>query len=363
VIPAFNEEVTIGGVVAEARLYAPVLVVDDGSTDRTADEARAAGAVVIAGRTRQGKGAALRVGLRAACATGATWVVTLDGDGQHEPAEIRRLVETARRMPEAVVIGGRLQSTGAMPRGRLNACRVASFFIGWTTGTAIRDTQSGFRCYPTRLFDEVEPRRGGFVLESELLVATARVGRPLVEVPIRASAPGRRSRFHPVLDGGAVGAYIAAGVIGHCLGEARAAAREVGRVFHADRLRARHEEMAEAGARYLDAAHLYGVAIGHVAVRRARDRVLGWWRAPRRQRATLALTGIAVTPLLLTAVVIQPLFGLVGVDLVTPIVDHFYSQERLAAMLASMTDASSRVDRTRARAAADRASGSLRPSC
>src|SRR3989442_812413 len=96
VIPAFDEVGTIAEVVAGARQYGPVLVVDDGSSDGTAVAARAAGAAVLHVPRRRGKGAALRAGVAAARARAAEHVITLDGDRQHDPQDIPRLLAAAR---------------------------------------------------------------------------------------------------------------------------------------------------------------------------------------------------------------------------------------------------------------------------
>jgi hypothetical protein len=335
VIPAFNEEPTIGPVVRAARRHAPVVVVDDGSTDGTAMAAGAAGAEVVPLPARRGKGAAVRAGVDMARRAGARWVLTIDGDGQHDPADIPRLAAVARRIPAAIVIGGRLASGLRPSVGRVNACRVAGFFIDWITGTSIRDTQSGFRCYPIDLFDQVGPRRGGFVLETELLVAGAWAGRPVFEVDIRVPAvPGRPSRFRPVADGCAVGAYLAARTLAHGLREAAAAAVEVARVFTRERFRARHATMAETCAPYAGAPHLYALAVGGVAAHLARARLVAWSRHPRLRGGVLALGAIGAAPALLAAALLQWVVGRLGVDVTTRLVDRFYSQERLWAACA-----------------------------
>ncbi len=213
VIPAFDEAPTLGAIVTEARRSGSVLVVDDGSTDGTSAVAGAAGADVIRLDRRHGKGEALRRGFREGLARGVDRVVTLDGDGQHDPTEIARLLKAAAEAPDALIIGGRLGEAGArlMPAGRLAALRVAGFFIDWLTGVFIADTQSGFRVYPAGLLRQVSPRHGGFVLETEMLIRAAAAGWRIVEVPIGTTrAPGRRSRFRAVRDGVEVGAYLAA---------------------------------------------------------------------------------------------------------------------------------------------------------
>src|SRR5712692_7152952 len=133
VIPAFNEARTIADVVTDARRHGPVLVVDDGSGDRTSAAARGADADVLELRRRSGKGAALRAGVEVARQRGVARVITLDADGQHDPGDIPLLFEAARGAPRAIVVGGRLRNAVGMPSGRRNACRVAGFFINWIT--------------------------------------------------------------------------------------------------------------------------------------------------------------------------------------------------------------------------------------
>src|SRR5688500_13418984 len=102
VVPVFNEAETVGGVVGGLARVCSVIVVDDGSTDGSGARAAAAGAAVVRTARRGGKGAALRAGFAAALRMRAAAVATLDGDGQHDPAELPRLLAAARRVPEAL---------------------------------------------------------------------------------------------------------------------------------------------------------------------------------------------------------------------------------------------------------------------
>src|SRR3989449_518160 len=202
VIPVFNEAETISEVVAAARAHAPVLVVDDGSEDGGAAAARAAGADLLRHPRRLGKGQAIRTGIAAARSRGASVVVTLDGDGQHDPQDLPAVLGTAQSAPRAIVIGSRLAEPDALAPDRLNAIRVAGFFVYWASGLKLEDTQSGYRAYPVALFDDVALRHGGFVLETEVLIAAAGRGWQVREVPVRAIPRARRrSRFRPLGDG------------------------------------------------------------------------------------------------------------------------------------------------------------------
>ena len=295
-IPAFNESATIARVVAGALRHAPVIVVDDGSTDDTAARAEAAGAEAIRHPRRLGKGQAIRTGLAAASLRGADSAVTLDGDGQHDPADIPRLLAAAEALPGALVIGGRLGESGQFVRGRLNAVRVAGFFVNWVTGLHVEDTQSGFRLYPLPLVPELPTRRGGFVFETEVLIAAARRGVTVCEVAVRTSPRrAQRSRFRPLVDGVLIGAYLTGRGIERWVMETR-------------------ETLAS--------VRVSGIA--------------EWWRHPRRRRVAAAARGTALSPLLLGLAIFQVLVGAVVArlaarpDFVTPVVARWFSQERLS---------------------------------
>jgi hypothetical protein len=334
VVPVFNEQATVGRVVAGARRWAPVLVIDDGSSDDSGRVAREAGAEVIRRPRRLGKGQALRTGLATARGRGASHVITMDGDGQHAPDDLPTLLAAAVEEPGAIIIGGRLagdRRPAALTPGRLNAIRVAGFFVNWAVGLPLRDTQSGFRVYPLAVLEGLRTRRGGFVFETEVLVAAATGGVPVREVAVMASPrTARRSRFRPIVDGTAIGAYLAACCLARWGQEMVAAAREMAAVFHADRRRVRHDAMWEAGA----ACHslpAWGAAVSIVAARRAGERLAAWWRHPRRRRATVAAGAMLTAPFLLGACLVSVLGGRRLVDVVTPLVLRLYSQDRLDA--------------------------------
>jgi len=336
VIPVFNEADALGAVVAGARRHGPVLVVDDGSSDDSAAVAARSGADVLRLERRRGKGEALRRGFCEAMARGAERALTLDGDGQHDPAEIPRLLETAARAREAIVIGDRLggrepSRATVMPRERLNAMQVAGFFIDWLIGAPVRDTQSGFRVYPVPLLAAVAPRRQGFVLETEILVRASSAGWPIVTTPVSARHfPGRRSRFRPGRDGVAVGAYLA----GQCLKrwgrETRIVTAALIRPFTPERVRVRHGELHQFAGAYRDNAGAFMTAVGAFALARTVDTWRRWWRDPRARRLRLAAAASAVTPALLLLVLARHPLRLLGLDPLTPLIRRVYSQERLA---------------------------------
>jgi len=345
VIPAFDEAATIAAVVERARGHGPVLVVDDGSTDDTAILARAAGAEVIRHPRRRGKGQALRSGMAAAVVRGATAVVTLDGDGQHDPDDIAVLRAAAERTPGALVVGGRLALSAGLPRGRWNAIRVAGFFTNWATGLSVEDTQSGFRLYPSGLVRDLPTGRGGFVFETEVLVEVARRGVAVREVAVTTlPRAARRSRFRPLVDGIRIGAYLAECGLARWLVETKDGLRAVAAVVGRERRVARHTGMLVEASPYRDAPGLWAAAIGAGAGQRALARITHWWRHPRRRRASATAWGMALLPLLLVVAVAQALFSRFAPDLVTPIVSRWFSQTRLTALEPSRTLAPRIVD-------------------
>ena len=204
VIPAFNETTTIRQVAAGALAQADrVIVVDDGSTDGTGAALAGLPLTLLTQPCNSGKAAALWRGMRCALEAGADAIVTLDGDGQHQPADIPRLLAAHR--PDRVVVGARLHERARIPTARYRANRFANFWIAWAAGCPVADSQSGFRVYPAALLRTLAPRThraAGFVFESEVLIAAGRRGLKIVAVPVAAIyQPGARaSHFRPVAD-------------------------------------------------------------------------------------------------------------------------------------------------------------------
>jgi glycosyltransferase involved in cell wall biosynthesis len=206
VIPAYEEAGTIGGIVRRAIPHVEeVYVVDDGSSDETSDRAAEEGATVIRMAENGGKAASLITGFRRAIADGAEGIVTLDGDGQHCPEDIPRLVDQWRLDRNLIVIAARTLNLEAFPSARLKANRFANFWISWAAGFPVTDSQSGFRLYPAPLLAPLSPtlsRRKGFVFESEILIDAGRRGSRVRTVPIEAiyAEGARPSHFRPVYD-------------------------------------------------------------------------------------------------------------------------------------------------------------------
>jgi glycosyltransferase involved in cell wall biosynthesis len=200
-IPGYTEGPRIGPVVEAARRHLPVIVVDDGSSDATATRARAAGAEVVEQRPNQGKGAALRTGFRRAIEDGAEAILTLDADGQHDPAEIPRVLDawtasTADERPD-LVIGAR--NFRSMPPLRRLSNVVGGRAFSWAVGREIPDNQSGYRLVSRRLAEAtLASDETGFAFEVEQITTCLRMGGRVAWVPIRTIYAGAPSHIRPI---------------------------------------------------------------------------------------------------------------------------------------------------------------------
>jgi len=192
-IPAYNEARTIRGL-AEAALAecVRVMVVDDGSSDGTGGQLEGLPITLLRHPVNRGKAASLRTAFQHALALGATCVVTIDGDGQHDPRDAAKLLAVWRRRPDRLVIGARLHDRARMPRLRYFGNRTACFWISWAAGHAIADTQSGFRVYSREVIEIALAKCAGcsgFTFESEIIIAAAQRGHPTLAVTIGACYP------------------------------------------------------------------------------------------------------------------------------------------------------------------------------
>jgi glycosyltransferase involved in cell wall biosynthesis len=196
IVPAHDEAPRIGAVVTAAGVHLPVLVVDDGSKDDTAERATEAGATVVRQLPNKGKGAALRTGFRWAIDHGAEAAITLDGDGQHDPAEIPRFLEAWAAGAPDLVVGRR--NFRAMPPSRRLANELGTLALSWAVGRPIPDNQSGFRLVSRRLMEEtLASDEAGFEFEVEMIVTAIRAGWTIAWVPIRTIYAGQTSHIRP----------------------------------------------------------------------------------------------------------------------------------------------------------------------
>lgn len=216
-IPCLNEEAAIERVVsAVVALGAPVIVVDDGSDDRTPDIVAGLPVTLLRHPERRGKGEALRTGFREALRQGFDAVVTMDGDGQHLASDVPRIVAAAQRYPNHLVIGARLIDKAQQPKARRFANAFADWGISWACAQPVADTQSGQRWYPRAALDLVDLPAENFVFEAAILIAASREkGLGVASVPIASRYQGqfRLSHFNPVRDVLRITAYTVERVV------------------------------------------------------------------------------------------------------------------------------------------------------
>ena len=200
-IAAFNEEGSIETVVRGTRAQvADVVVVDDGSTDRTAERAERAGAVVLRHAANHGKGVAVRSGLDRVLAGDSTHVLFIDGDGQHDVADIPLLIERARSGAGDFVVAERSFVKQGMPTARFYANTIGSRILSCLIGTQVRDSQSGFRLIRTDLLRAVTLDARRYEIETEILIKLARRGAHIEQVTVVATYGTIQSKMRPVRD-------------------------------------------------------------------------------------------------------------------------------------------------------------------
>lgn len=184
VLPAFGEDRIIKEVVNNVREagYNNIIVVDDGSSDNTFQKAKETGVFTIQHVINRGKGAATQTGIDASLLLGADIVVTMDSDGQHNPQEIKFLIEPLLQNSADVVVGSRMLNGHNMPKARRLMNILANFVTYIFFGVYISDSQSGFRAYTKEALKGVTTHLDRYEFESEMLGQIKR--KRITEVPI-----------------------------------------------------------------------------------------------------------------------------------------------------------------------------------
>ena len=197
-IPAYNAAHLVVPVIEEAKKHLRVVVVDDGSKDDTAAVAEQAGAHVVRQVPNQGKGAALKAGFRWALDNGASAVLTLDADGQHDPTEIPKFLDAWRRDRPELIVGAR--DYAQMPFVRRLSNKASRRLIEWALGgVEVADNQSGYRMIGDRLMREMlESGESGFEFEVWMIVLCVRRGWKISWVPIRTIYGDQGSHVKPI---------------------------------------------------------------------------------------------------------------------------------------------------------------------
>jgi glycosyltransferase involved in cell wall biosynthesis len=204
VIPVYNHGKTLRAIVCQAlEMSKGIIVVDDGSTDDGAKTISDLNVRLIRHLKNQGKGAAIITASQEAYRSGATHIVTIDADGQHNPADLLRLLPLIEKNPDAIIIGTRVFDPTTTPLGTRFGRAFSNFWLRIQTGYAIKDTQSGFRAYPLSILRWLKLKECHYSFEIEVLVKASWAGVDLQEVDISVYYPPpseRISHFRPFMD-------------------------------------------------------------------------------------------------------------------------------------------------------------------
>jgi len=201
IIPGYMESGRIGPVVEGAVKYCKnVVVIDDGSSDGTSEEAKKAGAVVIRHDVNKGKGVSLDDGFRYAREHGFEFIITMDADGQHDPSDLSSFLCAYKSGGVQVCIGNRMADPSGMPLVR----RITNLFMSWLLsrrmGQWVPDTQCGYRLYQCDILDGISLESARFEAESEILLFLADRGVRMGAVPVKVIYRDEKSKIHPVSD-------------------------------------------------------------------------------------------------------------------------------------------------------------------
>ena len=195
VVPVYNHAATLNEVVARIRtVHDHVLVVDDGSTDLQADTLAGLDVPVLRHEKNRGKGAAIRTGAQAARDMGMTHIITIDADGQHDPADISLFLAAIARDENAVIVGARNFNTPNVPGSSRFGRKFSNFWLRVQTGVILSDVQSGFRAYPLAVLNNVTCTENHYSFEVEVLVRAAWAGFSLKDVDITVYYPPKATR-------------------------------------------------------------------------------------------------------------------------------------------------------------------------
>lgn len=186
VIPAYNESAVIASVILEIQKsgYHNILVVDDGSSDDTQAKARAlSGVIALKHLINRGKGAAIKTGIEGAKKLGAKKVITIDGDGQHNPADIKSMLELLDKGYD-VVLGSRLKNCANMPTYKIMHNHIGNLLVWILYGLWVTDSQSGFRAYSHKALHTIDTKTDRYEYDSEVIREIHHHKLKFIEIPI-----------------------------------------------------------------------------------------------------------------------------------------------------------------------------------
>jgi glycosyltransferase involved in cell wall biosynthesis len=202
IIPAYNAASTLNLLLARLLEFTPkhdIIVIDDGSSDRTAEVAKLSGVELIIHQHNSGKGAALRSGFELALNKGCDAVITIDADGQHDPKYIPALADTMDTGHWGIVVGSRRNEFGRMSFARYLSNSITTTVVSILAGQRIADSQTGYRIIRTSVLENVKLETSRYQMESELLIKAARQGFKIGHLDIT-NIPGSTSHISHLKD-------------------------------------------------------------------------------------------------------------------------------------------------------------------
>ncbi len=200
-IPTYNEAKTIGELTTKIRdRQLEVLIIDDGSFDNTGQIAVDNAAIVLKNDANKGKGASLIRGFNYLIEFDFDAIITMDGDGQHDPEEIPAFIQAAQDYNYDIVVGNRMCNCKGMPLPRVITNKFMSWIISGITRQDIPDTQCGFRLIKKEVIQKIRLATSRYETESEILIRAARNGFKIGSIPIKSIYRGEKSRINPFTD-------------------------------------------------------------------------------------------------------------------------------------------------------------------
>lgn len=200
-IPAYNEAKTIGRVLGKIRAFGfEAVVIDDGSTDETSRIAADAGAIVIRHDINKGKGASLREGIRYILPRPYEAIIAMDGDGQHNPAEIHDFLKKSKEENSSFIQGNRMCNPKSMPLVRVITNKVMSSIISGLCKQHIPDTQCGYKYIRKDALEKLKLVSSRYDIETEILLEASRAGVRIDSMPIKTIYQKEASYISPFID-------------------------------------------------------------------------------------------------------------------------------------------------------------------
>lgn len=202
VIPAYNEETNLALLITKLKKQnINIIIIDDGSTDRTAAVAKSQGVFLISHPLNQGKGSALRDGFQLALGRDYEQIITLDADGQHNPDEIPLFINRISNSQAGIVVGNRLHLPTGMPLSRLAVNRIFSRIVSKLCGQNIPDALCGYRIIRKEVLKSITLHTDRFDIEPEVLIKASKKGFKIESVNIESIYAGEYSKIRPLSDG------------------------------------------------------------------------------------------------------------------------------------------------------------------